>query len=439
MRLAVPRSAADNVAITGIIDPQNWWIGVDDRVTEGAMRASDGTALAFTNFATGQPDNASGAEDCVHLLATSFGGNTNVNGRTWNDAPCGLARVGSTPIGGLLCEEPCRSAVVDGRTIDFCSEQASYARAEGLCAQRGGALVAIPSSGANASLLAAATTTMPGLPYWIGLTDRATEGTFRWSDGGAQGTAPYLFNGFVAGEPNNGGGSNEDCARAAAGTGGWSDVACSTTSAFACDVDAAPPTFTCGNGVVEAFETCDDGNTVNTDSCNNQCTPNLTQTAFADFNNGTVSPFDLSFGCAGFGCPSVVGGALRLNGDWNVLRAPAAARVGNRFAMEFTVVDPQALRDFGFGEGPRIVNGRLCNANNVECQTTRLPQAGDVWRIEADLQAKTARVLLNGVQVIALTNMNVPASYRDGVIFTSGPVVQRVNGTVDNLRWFSGP
>jgi hypothetical protein len=35
--------------------------------------------------------------------------------------------------------------------------------------------------------------------------------------------------------------------------------------------------------------------------------------------------------------------------------------------------------------------------------------------------------------------MNLPAAYVDGVMFNSGPIVQRVNGTIDNLRWFSGP
>lgn len=438
MRLAVPRSAADNLASTSLIDPQNWWIGIDARKAVAQYLGSDGTQLTFTNFAPGEPNNPA-FERCVHIVPTTIAGNTNTNGRTWNDLSCGALTAISQPFGGMICEEPCRSAVVDGRTIDLCSEQSTYARAEGVCAQRGGALVTIPSSSASASLIAAATTALPGLPYWIGLTDRATEGTFRWSDGGTQGTSPYLFNGFVAAEPNNGAGSNEDCVRAAATSGGWSDVGCSTTSAFACDVEATPPTFTCGNGVVEAFEICDDGNTTDNDSCNNQCTPNLTQTAFADFNNGTITPYTFSIGCAGLGCPSVVSGALRLNGDWNYLTPPASALVGTRFAVEFTVVDPQALRDFGPDQGPRIVNGRLCDITGTVCQTTRLPQAGDVWRVESNLQAKTARILLNGVEVISILNAAVPTSYNRGVVFTSATAGRRVNGTVDNLRWFSGP
>jgi cysteine-rich repeat protein len=431
MRMAVPRSAADNLAFGSIYEDFRYWIGLDDRVTEGAFTGSDGVRATFTNFAPGQPDNFLGIEDCAH---TGVASESNGNGRLWGDLPCNNTNFTQ----GLVCEEPCRSAVVDGRTIDFCSEQATYARAEGVCAQRGGALVTIASSSASASLIAAATTALPGLPYWIGLTDRATEGTFRWSDGGAQGTSPYLFNGFVASEPNNGGGSNEDCVRAAATTGGWSDVACSTTAAFACDVDSVPPTFVCGNGVVEAFEICDDGNTVETDSCNNQCVPSLTQTAFADFNNGTISPYTFSIGCAGLGCPTVVNSTLKLNGDWNLLTPPSGALVGNRFAMEFTVIDPQNLIGFGPDEGPRLGHGQLCDATGMVCQTTRLAQTGDVWRLESDLQAKTARVLLNGVEVISISNAALPTAYTRGPGFYA-PAGQRANATIDNLRWFSAP
>jgi cysteine-rich repeat protein len=433
MRLAVPRNAADNLAMSSILPTNGAWIGVDDRVSEGVFLGSDRAPIGFNNFRSDEP-NGGRLENCMIFIPTNMPSSSDAEGRTWADVGC----TSDPRWDFLFCEEPCRAAVVDGRTIDFCSEQATYARAEGICAQRGGALVTIPSSSASASLVAAATTALPGLPYWIGLTDRAAEGTFRWSDGGAQGTSPYLFNGFVAGEPNNGGGSDEDCVRAAATTGGWSDVGCATTSAFACDVDAAAPTFVCGNGALEAFESCDDGNNVDGDSCNNQCVPNLTQTAFADFNNGTISPYAFSIGCAGLGCPSVVSGTLKLNGDWNVLTPPASALAGTRFAVEFTVIDPQALKDFGPDQGPRVQNGRLCDITGTVCQTARLPLAGDVWRVESNLQAKTARVLVNGIEVLAISNAGVPTSYTRGVIFgsfTGG----RVNGTVDNLRWFSGP
>ncbi|MCB1454664.1 MAG: DUF4215 domain-containing protein [Rhizobiaceae bacterium] len=32
-----------------------------------------------------------------------------------------------------------------------------------------------------------------------------------------------------------------------------------------------PPDPICGNGIVEPGEACDDGNSSNTDACNNQC------------------------------------------------------------------------------------------------------------------------------------------------------------------------
>ena len=86
----------------------------------------------------------------------------------------------------------------------------------------------------------------------------------------------------------------------------------------------------------------------------------------------------------------------------------------------------------------RIVNGRLCDITGTVCQTTRLPQAGDVWRVESNLRSKTACVLLNGVEVLSTADAGVQTSYNCGVIFDSF-TGGRVNGTVDNLRWFSGP
>jgi hypothetical protein len=55
------------------------WIGLTDAVQEGTFRWSDGSALAYKNWAPGQPNDGNAGEDC-----TTF---TLGNGK-WNDADC---------------------------------------------------------------------------------------------------------------------------------------------------------------------------------------------------------------------------------------------------------------------------------------------------------------------------------------------------------------
>jgi hypothetical protein len=69
----------------------------------------------------------------------------------------------------------------------------------------------------------AAETLVGNLDTFIGLTDAATEGAFLWVDGTALG-----FSNWETGEPNNGGGTNEDCAVIAGArtAKGWDDRPC---------------------------------------------------------------------------------------------------------------------------------------------------------------------------------------------------------------------
>lgn len=65
------------------------WIGLNDLETEGAMRWEGSVELgSYRNWASEQPDDFDGTEDCVELLA---------DGRGWNDRPC-------TDLRGYVCE-----------------------------------------------------------------------------------------------------------------------------------------------------------------------------------------------------------------------------------------------------------------------------------------------------------------------------------------------
>lgn len=57
----------------------DWWIGLNDRSSEGLFVWSDASPLDFESWAGGEPNN-SGEEDCVHFPIWA-GGN-------WNDLPC---------------------------------------------------------------------------------------------------------------------------------------------------------------------------------------------------------------------------------------------------------------------------------------------------------------------------------------------------------------
>ncbi|XP_078392154.1 CD209 antigen-like protein 2 [Cetorhinus maximus] len=68
--------------------------------------------------------------------------------------------------------------------------------------------------------------------YWIGLTDRESEGNWKWVDG-----TPVSFTQWYQGEPNNWSG-NENCAIIR--MNGWNDYSCTDQFPFICEKRALP-------------------------------------------------------------------------------------------------------------------------------------------------------------------------------------------------------
>ena len=60
-----------------------WWFGLNDISREGTFVWSDGSTSTYTNWKSGEPNNAGGNEDCAQINRYTDG--------TWNDEPCSSA------------------------------------------------------------------------------------------------------------------------------------------------------------------------------------------------------------------------------------------------------------------------------------------------------------------------------------------------------------
>jgi hypothetical protein len=78
--LATPASQTENDNIISMSSSTTFWIGIDDQVTEGVYTFvnNEGPVTSYTNWRSGEPNNAINGEDCVQVANT--GG--------WNDLPC---------------------------------------------------------------------------------------------------------------------------------------------------------------------------------------------------------------------------------------------------------------------------------------------------------------------------------------------------------------
>jgi hypothetical protein len=75
------------------------WIGGNDITTENTFLWEDGTPFVFTNWATGEPNNANNSfqEDCAIIAGARAT-------KKWDDRPCDSSEVASSGTFAALCQ-----------------------------------------------------------------------------------------------------------------------------------------------------------------------------------------------------------------------------------------------------------------------------------------------------------------------------------------------
>ncbi|XP_024142500.2 C-type lectin domain family 17, member A-like [Oryzias melastigma] len=110
----------------------------------------------------------------------------------------------------------------------FSGESGSWDKARNFCKNKGADLVVMNSREEKKFISA-----FKKKPVWIGLSDKAEEGTFKWVDG-----SPLTLKFWGGRQPDNGGGEHgeEDCVQFVFEYSGiWNDASCKTSSQGLCE------------------------------------------------------------------------------------------------------------------------------------------------------------------------------------------------------------
>jgi hypothetical protein len=178
------------------------------------------------------------------------GGMAGTTGRGGAGGGAGGIDAGAAGAGGLVdaslvdAGPPCALAAFNGHDYEFCNGPVAWSDAENDCAAKGMRLVRIDDVSENtwvqATAFAGVASTSSVYWPWIGATDLALTGAWRWTDGalfwmgGSNGTAPGgLYNNWVAGSPTSGGAAT-DCAILQSAAY-WTDFDCTRLQPYVCE------------------------------------------------------------------------------------------------------------------------------------------------------------------------------------------------------------
>lgn len=204
--LATVRSLAEHDWLIGQFGNRQMWIGLNDAAVEGSFVWSSGEPVGYTNFCPPEPNGLPG-EDYVHMAFWCLDRPGGWNDQQGTDLYAGLIEVAQAPNGWV-------QSPVNGhwyRTTDAKTwlDAQSEARADG------GELATVRSQAEMDWLVGQ----FGARELWIGLNDRAVEGTFAWAGG-----EPVTYTNWCPGEPNGGPGIDAVRLSAACGVpGGFAD------------------------------------------------------------------------------------------------------------------------------------------------------------------------------------------------------------------------
>lgn len=217
--LAVPELAElyEGVAVTlAEVEVSQAYEGSGAMLLDGILRV-EGVFTAFDLSWTGQGSRLSSVTGMLQFRSIG-----------WVLWPREAPEVVRAPV------DPGACFPVEGYTV--CTSRVNWYAARRSCAAQGGRLVVLETEEEN---LAVGQLARPWFEraFWIGLSDRTTEGEWVWIDG-----SPLSYDtGWAANEPNNAG-NGEDCAHSNWQDDGiWNDTRCGTREPYVCEFQGAGP------------------------------------------------------------------------------------------------------------------------------------------------------------------------------------------------------
>lgn len=255
--LGAPSELDDTTAVVDF-DPQGF-VGTTSftfKVIDGDGLESDPATVSITVSGCGDgvrqddPDDPDASEECDD-------GNQIANDGCENDCKftCGNSNQ-DAPLPDSVVVDP-----VTGHCFASYNETMDHDGALERCDTFFGHLATVTVSSENLAVLELLGST-PDKNGWIDGSDRISEGRYRFESGTFEQFPSPGF--FAPGEGNN---PEDDCIVGA--TNGWFDVSCNLElKTVVCEFNDRG---VCGDGVVDAFEECDDENKDPGDGCENDC------------------------------------------------------------------------------------------------------------------------------------------------------------------------
>ncbi len=211
---AEARSLGGNLVTINNVAEENWikqtfgnnkgfWMGLTDKNQEGTFQWASGEALTYTNWAPGEPNDFGGRQDYGRI---NFGSN-----RQWDDEYAfskyqGIVEIklGTTPNPPVPPTPPTPPTnnlpTYNGSRYQLTSAK-TWEAAQSEARRLGGNLVTI-NNAAEENWIKQTFGNSEG--FWMGLTDKSQEGTFKWASGEA-----LTYTNWAPGEPNDFGGGQD--------------------------------------------------------------------------------------------------------------------------------------------------------------------------------------------------------------------------------------